>query len=304
MKYLRSCSRFVLVSLSFLGLSLSSAQAANILFAHVGNYGQYVDDGNIIASYLSNGGHSVTTRFLDAAIYNDYASFDQVFVYDLYSGSDINANQMANYSGIANWYNDLPEEDQNLILDGRIISSAPFWTNANSMPSEEAWIQNYAAQLDLRGGGLMLGTDHSAFQSGINQINAQINVGLFNGFFGSFPTSQAVVDSESPLFIAGLDPCRADATTNCINDNSTTGFVPTGDQANGQTLTPVAFHGNALDAWDFAAVSSTMGSITFGTCGEPGQPPCTPEVPVPAAVWLFGTALVGLVGLNRRRKSA
>ena len=27
-------------------------------------------------------------------------------------------------------------------------------------------------------------------------------------------------------------------------------------------------------------------------------------VPVPAAVWLFGTALVGLVGFNKRRKSA
>ena len=27
-------------------------------------------------------------------------------------------------------------------------------------------------------------------------------------------------------------------------------------------------------------------------------------VPVPAAVWLFGTALIGLVGLSRRRKVA
>lgn len=30
----------------------------------------------------------------------------------------------------------------------------------------------------------------------------------------------------------------------------------------------------------------------------------TPAVPVPAAIWLFGTALIGLVGFNKRRKVA
>ena len=30
----------------------------------------------------------------------------------------------------------------------------------------------------------------------------------------------------------------------------------------------------------------------------------TSPIPVPAAVWLFGTALLGLVGYSRRRKSA
>ena len=281
----------------------ASINAANILFAHVGNYGPYVDDGNRIAQFLTNDGHNVTTRYLDAATYGDYDSFDQIFVYDLYASTDKSSIQMANYDGIANWYNGLT--DQNLILDGRIISSDVTWTSANSMSSEEAWIQNYATQLDLRGNGLVLGTDHSSFQSGINEINSLIDVDQFNGFFGSYPSSQAVVDSNSPLFLAGLDACRADASTNCINDNSTTGFVATGLQANGQTLTPVAFHGAALDAWDFAAVSSTIGSITFGTCGEPGQDPCVPPpaaVPVPAAVWLFGTALIGFVGMSRRRK--
>ena len=170
MLYLRSINRFLLSSLLLLGLSVSSANAANILFAHVDNYGSYVDDGDRIAGFLANAGHSVTTRFLDSTTYNDYGSFDQIFVYDLYAATDRNANQLANYSGIANWYNGLT--DQNLILDGRIISSDVTWTNANGMSSEEAWIQNYATQLDLRGGGLMLGTDHNSFQSGINEINS------------------------------------------------------------------------------------------------------------------------------------
>ncbi len=286
----------LLTLISFLSIPIS-ANAAAILFAHVDDYGSYVDDGNRIANMLSNAGHTVTTRHLDQAVYNDYSSFDQIFVYDLYHFTDKSVTQMSNYTRIANWYNGL--SDQNLILDGRIISSDVTWTNANGMSPEDAWIQNYATQLDLRGGGLVLGTDHNSFQSGINEINTQIGINQFTGFFGSYPTSQAVVDSNSPLYVAGLDACRADPSTHCINDNSTTGFVATGLQANGQMLTPVAYHGDNIDAWNYAAVSSTMGSITFGTCGEPGQPPCT--VAEPSVLVLMSFGLLGL-GLIRRRK--
>ncbi len=260
--------------------------AANIMFAHVDNYGNYVDDGNRIRDFLTNAGHTVTTRYLDQGVYNDYGSFDQVFVYDLYNSTDKSSSQMANYSNIANWYNGL--SNQNMILDGRILSSDVTWTNANGMSSEEAWIQNYATQLDSRGGGLVLGTDHSPFQSGINEINALIGVNLFHGSFGSYPTSQAVVDQASPLFVAGLDSHRTLTGEYAINNNSSTGFVATGLQANGQMLTPVAYHGDAIDAWNWAAVSSTMGSTTF--------------VPEPTTVALLGIGLVGLAGAEVRRR--
>jgi hypothetical protein len=290
-----------LVLAAALAIWATPSHADTILFAQVSSGSPYVTDGNQLAAMLTAGGHTVTTRFLNLGVYTDYASFDQVWVYDLSAASDLGGNQVANYANIADWYNGLSDDEDNIILDGRIISSAPSWTGANAMSPENAWIQNYATQLSTRGGGLLLGTDHNDYHSGINSINAAIGVTPFHGFFGSFPTSQAVVDTESPLFIPTLDACRADPATRCINDNSTTGFAPTGVQANGQTLTPVAFHGSALDAWDQAAVSSSMGSRTFGTCGDPGEEPC--PVPEPASMTLLGLGVVaGLFGRRFSRR--
>lgn len=301
---------YVLISATVGMLACSSAFAASILFGQVSS-GIYTNDGNQLAQMLIDDGHDVDNVNLNTTVVSDLSSYDQVWVYDLFTGPDTSANQVQNYNNIASWFLGLADEEQNLIADGRIISSAPTWTNANGMPPEDAWIQNYATQLDLRDGGLVLGTDHASpgqpsgvFVDGINEINELIGIDPFSGFFGSFPTSQALVDSESPLFISGLDSCRTLPTEPCINDNSTTSFAPAGDQPNGMTLTPVAYHGTVSDAFDNAAVSSTMGSITFGTCDGPGQPPCVPAVPVPAAIWLFGTALIGLVGFGRRRKAA
>ena len=69
-----------------------------------------------------------------------------------------------------------------------------------------------------------------------------------------------------------MDACDANAALRCINDNSTTGYVAAGLQANGQTLTPVAYHGAVLNAFNQAAVSASMGSPTFGTPDGPGSP--------------------------------
>lgn len=280
------------VTILFAMTASTGATAAEILFAHVDDDGAYFDDGNRIRDMLVGTGHTVTTRVLDQAVYTDYSTFDQIFVYDLYIGADDTAIQLANYAGIADWYNGLT--DQNLILDGRIISSDIAWTT----PAETEWIQNYRDQLDLRNGGLVLGTDHAdAFTFGINTINQLIGIDNFTGFFYELPF-EALVDPLSPLFVPSLQPCTSSPADQCINDNSSTSFVATGAQANGQFLTPVAYHGTLSQAFDQAAVSTTMGSITFGTCDGPGQPPCT--VAEPATITLFGLSLLGL-GFARRR---
>jgi hypothetical protein len=55
--------------------------------------------------------------------------------------------------------------------------------------------------------------------------------------------------------------------------------------------------------WDFQISPGTVypfqdWKLTINTSGS------LPAVPVPAALWLFGTALIGLVGFGKRRKAA
>lgn len=59
----------------------------------------------------------------------------------------------------------------------------------------------------------------------------------------------------------------------------------------------------------FTDVSTSLGTLNFTDSvlegsfqAIVGDVPDIPEVPVPAAVWLFGTALLGFVGMSRRRK--
>jgi hypothetical protein len=248
--------------------SARPAQAGSILFLEVDSQ-FYHNDGLQLAAMLTAGGHTVTYRLAGTAVYNDFNAFDQVWVYDLSFAADNTANMLGNYTNLATYFNGLSAADKNVIVDGRIISSAPNWAGG---AGEVAWIQNYANQLEARGGGLVLGTDHNDYHAGINTINTLMGFNLFSGFF---PGPQALVDDQSPLFVAGLAACAAAPTEKCINDNSTTGFVPTGLQPNGLFLTPVAYHGTTSTAFANAAVASTIGSPTFGTDPDPIPEPAT-----------------------------
>ncbi|MEM8986285.1 MAG: hypothetical protein AAGC95_06130 [Pseudomonadota bacterium] len=295
-------------------IAANPASATEILFAQVGG-GSYVGDGNQLAGFVNAlPGVNVTQRRLDLTFVDDFNNYDQIWVYDLSVFSNNNANQAANYQGIANWFNN--RADQNLIVDGRIISSGPNWTNGNGMSSEQGWIQNYATQLDLRGGGLVLGTDHAArgqdfgvFVDGINNINDMIGIARFRDFYFESPF-QSVVDSNSPLYLPSLDPCRTLPGERCINDNSSTSIAPSGDQSGTGAnlfLTPVAYHIDTANAFDTTSVAATFGSITFGTCDGPGQPACDPTDPPTtvseaAPLSLIGLGLAGLVVVSRRRR--
>ncbi len=71
----------------------------------------------------------------------------------------------------------------------------------------------------------------------------------------------------------------------------------------GSTLTLFGFTGNNgtgnIQSYVLGNVSmADNGTVTF--TGNGGPPP----VPLPAAVWLFGSGVLGLVGVSRRRKLA
>ncbi|MGO9988438.1 MAG: VPLPA-CTERM sorting domain-containing protein [Steroidobacteraceae bacterium] len=82
------------------------------------------------------------------------------------------------------------------------------------------------------------------------------------------------------------------------------GMTPTGDLGSlGSSQTLFAYTGNNSTSTNIqsyilgtATLSSTGQLVIAGNSGAP--------VPIPAALWLFGSGVLGLVGVSRRRRSA
>ena len=69
--------------------------------------------------------------------------------------------------------------------------------------------------------------------------------------------------------------------------------------------------GNATSLFDFALgdgttvrFSGVSGASFSAVLGSDPEPPHPAAIPIPAGVWLFGTALIGLVGISERKKTA
>jgi hypothetical protein len=98
-----------------------------------------------------------------------------------------------------------------------------------------------------------------------------------------------------------------ESSTAAISANAIAKYGTTvGDtlSAMGASTTLFAFTGNnstsTLQSYIMGAVSvAANGQLTIA--GNGGSPP---PVPLPAAVWLLGSGLMGLVGVSRRRKAA
>jgi hypothetical protein len=121
-------------------------------------------------------------------------------------------------------------------------------------------------------------------------------------------------NSDDDLWIFEIGPDVEDTFVE-ISKNNVNWFSVGGVGGSTSGIDIDAFGWGVLDFFSFVRLTDdpNEGSNTGSTVGADidavgaisSAPPVTiPAVPVPAAVWLFGTALIGFVGMSRRRKVA
>jgi hypothetical protein len=210
--------------------------------------GSYNSDGNSINQTLLQAGAATDYVVLSSngQVANLLANntYDQIWVYDLSTGGD---NYPADYQAIADWFNSNPSRV--ILCDGRIISS--YWQGRWQNEGRRL-TQNYYENMRIRGGGILLGTDHSSFQGGINTINNLIGIAPF---FGTFNLTKIPVDPGNPLM----------NTPNNMGvelwDDSSPGQTPYGLQPNGRILYTLAWHSGNQDTPGISA--TVQGEIGF-----------------------------------------
>jgi len=190
----------------------------------------------------------------------DLSVYTQIWVVDLCAQEDKEADKMAAYTKIANWWQS--KGQPHIICDGRWISS--LWTYdgtvggssrifnfpVNAGRPNGMLVLNYFFNLHIRAGGLFLGTDHYSFVSGINEINRLIGLDPFTDIYYEFPYLLEV-DDQSGILTWPLDPTHHwqkdghGKTTKYLWDDSSTGFAPYNQQPNGLILYPLGWHGSA-----------------------------------------------------------
>jgi hypothetical protein len=115
--------------------------------------------------------------------------------------------------------------------------------------------------------------------------------------------------TSASAFIKTLDPNAGYATTNDLRiDMTGISNIDWGQYSLSIDLTDGALEGQIIQ-FGFNAVTTQYDNtgvyydnICFDNAGGCPGTPNPPAVPVPAAVWLFGSGLIGLVGVARRRK--
>jgi hypothetical protein len=170
-------------------------------------------------------------------------SYGQVWIFDLSEWSNIFTSD---WQAISDWFNRDPSRA--IICDGRIISS--YWYG--QWPGEGRKLsENYYENLKVEGGGLLLGTDHYAYQSGINTVNGLIGLEPFEGYFD---LSRIPVDAASPLMGFPND------LGGSLLDDSSPGQTPYGLQPSGRILYTVAWHGGNANQPGISTTIPPLGS--------------------------------------------
>lgn len=185
-------------------------------------------------------------------------TYEQIWVYDLSTGADAYASDWA---AIAAWYGTPPTKE--IICDARFLSS--FWSGRYADEGRKL-TANYYKNLSIRGGGLVLATDHNDYHNvGMNDLNAALGLSPFTG---NFPDQPFPLDQGHPLT---SDP---NVLTSLRNDSST-GQAPFGVQPGGRTLRTIGYHsGNSTTPGISTTIDGGVLGITVDIA-ESGGVLCT-----------------------------
>ncbi len=254
--------------------------------------GSYNADGTRLRDTVTQAGGAVT--YLTLSAQNQAASllaantYDQIWVYDLSSAAD---NYLADWNAISAWFN--ADNARDLIADGRII--ATLWNGYNATQGRTI-SDNYYENLRIRGGGMVLGTDHGGgtspmngtgvYVTGINAINDRIGIGRFygdpGGSIAGMPTNDPNPLRNIPNNIAFTNGSVLGVRSDSSPGNAPTGFqdssnIAVGFTPLGRTFYTLAWHnGSTGGGASTPAISTTMAgtlgfTVSINGCRTPAR---------------------------------
>ncbi|MCA9309584.1 MAG: hypothetical protein KDA21_00125, partial [Phycisphaerales bacterium] len=227
---------------AFLSTSVAQAQPDRgdtpdrVLMVNIN--GSYNGDAVNIGNTLTNAGADMTYLNLTsngqvaAALAAADPPYDQVWVFDLSTGAD---GYPSDFNAIAAWFD---AANQEIICDGRMISS--YWSGRWTGEGQQL-TENYYENLRLRGGGVVIGTDHNSFHNaGANHLCTALGL---NPFVGNFSLTFIPIDEGSPIMsVPNAVGSDAGGGERQLYDDSSPGQAPFGVQPNGRILYSVAWH--------------------------------------------------------------
>jgi hypothetical protein len=171
-------------------------------------------------------------------------------------------------------------------------------------PAQAAFVEAFALPSDgstvNSANSIVLGTSYTI------EVSGTFEIGCIGGPFGSCPT-----DAEYYVPATGVNAGLSFDNTGFSNTDGV--GLDVGAQINGENIDWGLFQDSRIYSILFIGLGDTIGMrindsghgdnvgsllVTISTNST------IPAVPVPAAFWLFGTALIGFIGISRRRKVA